>query len=46
MAMIGPIVNTKKIDINPKKEDFEKVVKEYLAWRISDSIKNGESLGK
>lgn len=36
----------KKIDINPKKEDFEKVVKEYLAWRISDSIKNGESLGK
>lgn len=36
----------KKIDINPKKEDFEKVVKEYLVWRISDSIKNGESLGK
>ena len=36
----------KKIDINPKKEDFEKVVKEYLAWRISDSIKNGERLGK
>ena len=36
----------KKIDINPKKEDFEKVVKEYLSWRISDSIKNGESLGK
>lgn len=36
----------KKIDINLKKEDFEKVVKEYLAWRISDSIKNGESLGK
>lgn len=36
----------KKIDINPKKEDFEKVVKEYLAWRISDLIKNGESLGK
>lgn len=36
----------KKIDINPKKEDFEKVVKEYLAWRISASIKNGESLGK
>ena len=36
----------KKIDINPKEEDFEKVVKEYLAWRISDVIKNGDSLGK
>ena len=36
----------KKIDTKPKEEDFEKVVKEYLSWRICEVLKNGESLGK
>lgn len=36
----------KKIDTMPKKEDFEKVVKDYLSWQISDIIKNGNRLGK
>lgn len=36
----------KKIDIRPQKEDFEKTVREYLAWRVSDAIKNGGGLGK
>ena len=37
----------KKIDIKPTEDDFKKVVKEYMAWQISDLIKNGdERLGK
>lgn len=37
----------KKIDTIPKSEDFEKVVKDYLSWQISDILKNGElRLGK
>lgn len=35
-----------KVDTIPTKEDFEKVVKEYLSWRISDVLKKGECLGK
>ena len=36
----------RKIDTQAKKEDFEKVCKEYLSWRVSNAIKNGDSLGK
>lgn len=37
----------KKIDIKPTEDDFKKVVKEYMAWQISDLIKNGDDcLGK
>ena len=37
----------KKIDLKPNEEDFKKVVKEYMAWQISDLIKNGDDrLGK
>ena len=37
----------KKIDTIPKPEDFEKVVRDYLSWQISDILKNGElRLGK
>ena len=38
----------KKIETIPTEEDFRKVVKEYLAWRISEVIKQegGVGLGK
>jgi len=38
----------RKIDTHPTEEDFRKVVKDYLAWRVSEIIKqDGEnSLGK
>lgn len=35
-----------KINTNPTIEDFEKVVKEYLAWQVSEIIKSEDSLGK
>mgnify|MGYP003314171725 CR=1 FL=1 len=37
----------RKIDTRPTAEDFQRVVKDYLAWRISDVIKRSEEgLGK
>ena len=37
----------KKIDITPKLEDFKTTVKDYLAWKVSQIIQNGDtSLGK
>lgn len=36
----------KKIDTNPTYDDFAKVVKDYLAWRVSEIIKSEDSLGK
>lgn len=38
----------KKIETIPTEEDFRKVVKEYLAWRVSEVIKQegGNGLGK
>ena len=38
----------KKIETIPTEEDFHKVVKEYLAWRVSEVIKQegGNGLGK
>lgn len=36
----------RKIDTVPTAEDFAKVVKEYLAWRVSEVIKQEDSLGK
>ena len=37
----------KKIDTRPNPEDFRKVVKDYLAWKVSEVIKNEEDcLGK
>ena len=37
----------RKIDTRPTAEDFQRVVKDYLAWRISEVIKQSEeSLGK
>ena len=38
----------KKIETIPTEEDFRKVVKEYLAWRVSEVIKQegGSGLGK
>ena len=35
-----------KINTNPTTEDFEKVVKEYLAWQVSEIIKSEDCLGK
>ena len=37
-----------KIDMRPTEEDFRKVVKDYLAWRVSEIIKQdgGDDLGK
>ena len=36
-----------KIDTRPTPEDFRRVVKDYLAWRVGDIIKNEEDcLGK
>lgn len=37
----------RKIDTRPTPEDFQRVVKDYLAWRISEVIKQSEEgLGK
>lgn len=37
----------RKIDTRPTAEDFRRVVKDYLAWRVGEIIKNEEdSLGK
>lgn len=37
----------RKIDTQPTPEDFRRVVREYMAWRIGEVIKGGEdSLGK
>lgn len=37
----------KKIDITPKLEDFKATVKDYLAWKVSQIIQNGDTgLGK
>lgn len=37
----------RKIDTRPTPEDFRRVVKDYLAWRVGEIIKNEEdSLGK
>ena len=37
----------KKIDITPRLEDFKTTVKDYLAWKVSQIIQNGDAgLGK
>lgn len=36
----------RKIDSIPTYEDFAKVVKDYLAWRVGEIIKSEDSLGK
>ena len=36
----------KKIDTVPTADDFAKVVKDYLAWRVSEIIKQEDGLGK
>jgi len=36
----------KRIETIPTEEDFRKVVKDYLAWRVSEVIKEEDSLGK
>ncbi len=36
----------RKISTIPTHEDFAKVVKDYLAWRVSEVIKQEDSLGK
>lgn len=36
----------RKIDTNPTYDDFAKVVKDYLAWRVSEVIKQEDCLGK
>jgi len=36
----------RKIDTQPKLEDFQKTVNEYLAWRLSSVIKGEGGLGK
>lgn len=36
----------RKIDTNPTHDDFAKVVKDYLAWRVSEIFKQEDSLGK
>lgn len=35
-----------EIDIVPKEEDFQNVVKEYLAWKVGQVLKGESSLGK
>ena len=34
------------IDTNPTYDDFAKVVKDYLAWRVGEIIKSEDGLGK
>ena len=36
----------RKIDIVPTADDFAKVVKDYLAWRVTEIIKQEHGLGK
>lgn len=36
----------RKIDTIPTKDDFARVVKDYLAWRVSEIIKQEDCLGK
>ncbi len=36
----------KKIDTTPTIEDFKRTVKEFLAWKVSQVIKQDDSLGK
>ena len=36
----------RKIDTKPTHDDFAKVVKDYLAWRVSEIFKHEDSLGK
>ena len=36
----------RKIDTNPTHDDFAKVVKDYLVWRVSEIFKQEDSLGK
>lgn len=36
----------RKIDTTAKLEDFQKVVKEYLAWKVSTVLKAEDALGK
>ena len=36
----------KKIETIPTEEDYRKVVKDYLAWRVSEVIKQEDRLGK
>jgi hypothetical protein len=36
----------RKIDTNPTYDDFAKVVKDYLAWRVAEVIKSEDCLGK
>ena len=36
----------RKIDTTPTYDDFAKVVKDYLAWRVGEIIKSEDSLGK
>ena len=35
-----------KVDIVPKDEDFQSVVKEYLSWKVGQMLKGESSLGK
>ena len=35
-----------KIDTTPTEEDFQKVVKEYLSWKVGQVLKGESSLGK
>lgn len=36
----------RKIDMVPTEEDFQKVVGEYLSWKVSQLLKGGPGLGK
>lgn len=36
----------KKVDATAKVEDFQKVVKEYLSWKVGEIIKAEDALGK
>ena len=36
----------KKVDTTAKVEDFQKVVKEYLSWKVGEIIKHEDALGK
>ena len=36
----------KKVDTTAKIEDFQKVVKEYLSWKVGEIIKQEDCLGK
>lgn len=36
----------KKVDTSAKIEDFQKVVKEYLSWKVGEIIKAEDALGK